>query len=137
MSEDCVFCNIVTKKISAKIVYEDDKSISFLDAWPTANGHALVIPKIHVSDLSHCPDDYLAHVIQNAKKTAEKLMDVKSLSPWGFNFLSNQGSVAGQEVMHFHLHVIPKYARGEGFGFAVNKTNLLPIDDVWEMIQKK
>lgn len=134
MEQKCVFCEIVKKTISARIIFEDEKSISFLDAMPTANGHALVIPKIHARDLMECDDDYLYHVIMNAKKVARRLMNVKKLSPWGFNYLSNQGSVAGQEVFHFHLHVIPKYARGSGFGFSVNKVDLLPIEDVWKMI---
>ncbi len=127
--ENCVFCKIVAKQIPAKVIAESDGALAFLDVNPTADGHALVIPKKHFRDLSSADEDALRAVISLTKAVAALLKDSK-LDPYGINYLSNEGNLAGQEVFHFHVHVIPKYASGEGFGFKTNKVNLRPVDEV-------
>ncbi len=135
--KDCIFCKIIKKEIPAKIVLENDGAISFLDINPISDGHTVVIPKKHCSDLALCDKKSLNDVISLAQDVA-KLYEDSKLKPWGFNYLSNQGSIAGQEVMHFHLHVIPKYAAGEGFKFG--KEDRIYTDDVaivYDIIQKQ
>lgn len=133
MNNECIFCKIIAKEIPAKIVEESENAIAFLDVNPTANGHTIVIPKKHTKDLSSTEWPLLNDVINLVSSVALKLKK-SDLDPWGINYLSNEGNVAGQEVFHFHFHVIPKYAIGEGFGFNTKKTNLLPIEEVWRKI---
>ncbi|WP_033159655.1 HIT family protein [Mycoplasmoides alvi] len=133
MNKDCVFCKIVNKEISASILSENEHAIAFLDVNPTANGHTLVIPKKHFKDLSSTDSQDLQEVFSLVKTVAKKIKNSK-LDPWGINYLSNEGNIAGQEVFHFHVHIIPKYASGEGFGFKTNKINLQPIDQIFKDI---
>lgn len=133
--KDCVFCKIINGEINAKIVAENERAIAFLDAFPVSDGHVLVIPKKHFIDLGLCDEDYLVDVIKLAKKVSNNIEDCKKLNPWGFNYLSNQGKIAGQEIMHFHLHVIPKYIKDKGFVFRNEKDNLqYTLDETQKLI---
>lgn len=112
---DCIFCKIVKKEINAYIVAENDNAIAFLDVQPVSNGHTLVIPKNHHQDLSTTPLTILNSVIQLTQFVSKIIEKNKKLDCWGINYLSNQGKIAGQEINHFHIHIIPKYAVNEGF----------------------
>lgn len=103
----CIFCKIANKEIPGKIIYEDDICVAFLDLSQTTNGHTLVIPKKHFKNFLEVDDDTLAHMIKVTKKIANKIID--KLNANGVNILTNANEVAGQTVMHFHLHIIPRY----------------------------
>lgn len=105
--ENCIFCKIAEKEIPGKIVYEDDICLAFLDLSQTTNGHTLVIPKKHCQNILEIDDNDLTHIILVTKKLANKIMD--KLNAKGVNILTNANEVAGQTVMHFHLHIIPRY----------------------------
>lgn len=104
---DCIFCKISNKEIPSNVIYEDDLCIAFLDLSQATDGHTLVIPKKHFVNFLDIDDDTLAHLIVVSKKLANILMD--KLEADGINILSNAGNYAGQVVMHFHLHIIPRY----------------------------
>lgn len=133
LNDNCIFCKIIKKEIPSKIVMENKGAIAFLDLNPIANGHTIVIPKNHCCDLATCNKQDLTDVI-NLVQDVSRLLESSKLKPWGFNYLSNQGNIAGQEVFHFHMHVIPKYAKDEGFMFNKGKLYLLPIDEVYEYV---
>ncbi|BAC44141.1 HIT family protein [Malacoplasma penetrans] len=135
-NKDCLFCKIVNKEIPSNIVDENAYALAFLDISPASDGHTLVIPKKHCIDLVHCDELYLKETISLAKKVADTI-ESSSLKPWGFNFLSNQGSIAGQVIFHFHLHVIPKYAKNEGLTFSAENKNLKEIEEVFKVLKKK
>lgn len=103
----CIFCKIANKEIPGKIIYEDDICVAFLDLSQTTNGHTLVIPKKHFKNFLEVDDDTLAHMIKVTKKIANKI--IAKLNANGVNILTNANEVAGQTVMHFHLHIIPRY----------------------------
>lgn len=105
--ENCIFCKIAEKEIPGKIVYEDDICLAFLDLSQTTDGHTLVIPKKHYQNVLEVDDNDLAHIILVTKKIANKIMD--KLNAKGVNILTNANEIAGQTVMHFHLHIIPRY----------------------------
>ncbi|WP_338969439.1 HIT family protein [Spiroplasma endosymbiont of Labia minor] len=111
--EDCIFCKIVKGDIGSRKIYEDEKTLAFLDVMPNADGHTLVIPKKHFENLTDCDNDYLQAVI-NTKKIVAKMLLTK-LKPSGINYVSNQGSIAYQVVFHYHEHIIPKYVENEGY----------------------
>lgn len=131
---NCLFCKIINKEIPCNLIEENAYAMAFLDINPAANGHTLVIPKRHCIDLIHCDDFYLHETITLAKSVADKL-ERSDLKPWGINFLSNQGSIAGQVIFHFHLHVIPKYAKNEGFVYSAENKNLMEIESVYKLIK--
>ena len=102
----CIFCEIASKSIKAYIVYEDDISMAFLDINPVSKGHILLIPKKHYTKLSEMPEDELERFIRSFKKVL-KLVEEK-LSK-NYNVIINTGKLAGQEIEHLHIHIIPRY----------------------------
>jgi histidine triad (HIT) family protein len=104
---DCIFCKIAGGEIPSNTIYEDDDFRVILDNGPATKGHALVLPKKHYQDLFEIPEETVAAAAKVAKKVAVNLKD--KLACDGLNLVQNNGSVAGQTVMHFHLHIIPRY----------------------------
>jgi histidine triad (HIT) family protein len=110
-NEDCIFCKIVRGEIKSDIVIEGNSFIAIKDIHPKAVGHTLVIPKKHYVTLLDIPNNLGGEMLEFTKKVAGKLLDEKHGD--GFNVLMNNLEVAGQDVMHAHIHVIP---RKEGDG---------------------
>lgn len=105
---DCIFCDIINKKSSAEILYEDEKIISFLDINPINYGHTLVIPKNHFDNFLTIPDDELSYLSKMTQFIAGVVK--RSMKADGFNIISNNGESAGQSVFHFHYHIIPRFS---------------------------
>jgi len=101
---DCIFCKIISGNIPAKILKETTQSISFLDAFPLAKGHVLVIPKNHhqkIQDMSKDENTDLFLLVH------EMMSKVDSIS--GATLVAvHDGIDAGQEVPHVHVHLIPR-----------------------------
>ena len=104
---DCVFCKIISGEIPAEKLFENNHAIAVLDINPIHFGHALILPKQHCSDFLDLPDDTFHSIPQAAKVVTQAL--VQSLQLEGYNLFSNNGTIAGQSVFHFHLHVTPRY----------------------------
>lgn len=107
MSDQCLFCGIVAGAIPSVKVAEDDVTYAFMDINPASDGHLLVIPKRHSTDLTDIPPDDLSAVTVAAQRIAKAAM--AELGAQGVNLLNCCGAVAWQSVFHFHLHVIPRY----------------------------
>jgi len=105
--ENCIFCQIVKKEIPAKIVYEDDDFLAFLDINPNNPGHTLVIPKVHHEDLFTLPEDVLQKLSLVIKKVALGVKQATKAD--GINLGMNNGSAAGQVIYHAHVHIIPRF----------------------------
>lgn len=106
--DDCIFCKIARGDIPSKTVYEDEDFRVILDMNQAIKGHMLIIPKQHYKNLYELPDDLAAKAMVLAKKLA--MASQEALSTDGLNLLQNNGECAGQSVMHFHLHVLPRKA---------------------------
>ena len=104
---DCIFCKIANGEIPSNTIYEDDSFRVILDNGPATKGHALVLPKEHYANLFEIPEETLADAAKVAKKVATNIKE--KLGCEGLNLVQNNGTVAGQTVMHFHLHIIPRY----------------------------
>lgn len=104
-SASCIFCAIGKKTSPARILYEDDLTIAFLDIFPLSRGHTLVIPKAHVDRLTDLPPEHYAPLLASLTEVCRR---VERLSPH-YNIGMNQGELAGQIVFHLHFHVIPRY----------------------------
>ena len=101
---DCIFCKIISKEIPTKILYEDDDTISFLDAFPVAKGHTLVIPKAHHAKIQDLPSDVNQKLFDTVHKMTSK---VDSLEGSTLIAIHN-GKESGQEIPHVHVHLIPR-----------------------------
>jgi len=130
---DCLFCKIAGKTIPAKIVYEDDHAMAFLDIAPRTEGHVMVIPKYHAPTLAVLPDDEVAPLFAAVKKTAELLMT--GLRSDGITIGINQGRASGQEVDHLHVHLMPRW-HGDGGGSVQSIIHNPPKISI-EEVQKK
>ena len=108
---DCLFCRIIAGESPSRTIYEDASSVAFLDIAPWGTGHSLVVPKRHVVSLL---DDAgaLAEIAPQVGTVARLL--VERLGADGVNVLCNAGAASGQEVMHLHAHVIPRFATSPG-----------------------
>lgn len=107
MSDDCIFCAIVSGQIPAAKIDEDDRVIAFMDINPATRGHALVIPRAHAKNLLEIEPEDLAACAAMGQKIAQRA--VRGLGADGVNLLNSCGEDAWQTVFHFHLHVIPRY----------------------------
>lgn len=106
----CIFCKIAGGEIPSATVYEDEEFRVILDLNPAAKGHALILPKKHAGDVTELDGDTAAKVLPLAAKIGQGMK--RALGCDGFNLVQNNGEVAGQTVMHFHMHVIPRYEGG-------------------------
>jgi histidine triad (HIT) family protein len=104
---DCIFCKIVNREIPATVVYEDADVLVFMDIGPIIKGHALVISKQHYDPITETPDEILVKLHLTAKRVAQAQLN--GLGADGVNIMQNNGTAAGQEVPHIHVHVIPRY----------------------------
>lgn len=136
MNPDCLFCKIVDTTIPAKIIYEDDHTLAFLDVKPSAPGHTMVIPKYHAPTLTALPDEEIATLFLAVKKVAELL--IAGLHPDGITIGVNQGRASGQEIDHLHVHLIPR-SHGDGGGSVqsvVHTASPASLDEIAEKIKK-
>ena len=116
--KDCIFCKIAKKEIPANVVYENEKVISFLDIRPISKGHTLVIPKGHFVDMLDTPEDVICEVAAAAKKVAAAV--ARAVGADGFNLGMSNKPAAGQDVMHAHMHIMPRF-KGDGLRMWLGK----------------
>ena len=111
MTDDkCIFCKIANGEIPSATVYEDDMFRVILDLGPATRGHALILPKNHFADVCALDEKTAAKVLAIGAKVGAAMKE--GLGCAGFNLVQNNGEAAGQTVMHFHMHMIPRYANG-------------------------
>ena len=102
----CIFCKILNGEIPSTKVYEDEHTYAFLDAFPVAPHHTLVIPKKHYENMFDVPEQELAHIIKTVKQIVESYKTEFGMKH--VNILNNSGAEAQQTVFHLHFHIIPR-----------------------------
>ncbi|MBR6665191.1 MAG: HIT family protein [Lachnospiraceae bacterium] len=108
MKDNCIFCKLANGVFPTNSIYEDEDFNVILDLSPATKGHALILPKKHADNLYELPDETAAKVLVLAKKLAKNMKE--KLGCDGLNVVQNNGEVAGQTVLHYHLHLIPRYS---------------------------
>ena len=103
---DCIFCNIINGKIPTRKIIETEKSLAFLDAFPLAKGHTLVIPKNHYTKIQEMNKDDNVDLFETVRVITDKIERVFSSSLVAIH----NGKESGQEVPHVHIHIIPRSA---------------------------
>ena len=119
---DCIFCKIIEGEIPSYTIYEDDIVKCFLDVNPNANGHTLIVPKKHYTDIQDIDIDTLKHI----NKVSQVLYQIlyEKLNFLGLRVVQNNGIY--QDIKHYHMHLIPAYKDKE----------LLDVKEVYEIIKK-
>ena len=105
-SEDCIFCKIVRKEAPAHVVCEDERTLVFMDIFPVADGHTLIIPKAHCDDLFDSDPEDMRAVMDVSRRVAHAID--RALAPDGLGVYQLNRAPAGQTVFHYHMHLIPR-----------------------------
>lgn len=107
-----IFSKIIDGDIPGHIVYDDAETVAFLDAKPINPGHTLVVPRGEYENIFEIPEDTFLAVM----KTVHKLSPIikEAVGADGINIGNNNGSAAGQEVFHYHVHIMPRF-QGDGY----------------------
>ena len=121
--KDCIFCKIVRGEIPSHKVYEDDDVLAFLDISQVTKGHTLVISKKHYDNFLATPQEEMHKVMDVAQRIGQ--VQIMKLNAKGVNILTNVNKEAGQSVYHFHVHVIPRYDKKEGFKIEMKENDNL------------
>ena len=118
----CIFCEIVKGDIPSSIVYEDEDTLAILDLSQTTKGHTLVMPKKHYNNFLEMPEEEFKALAGKAQKIGKLLME--KLHAEGMNALINTNEVAGQTIMHTHIHLIPRYSANDTVSFSFSENHL-------------
>jgi histidine triad (HIT) family protein len=111
---DCVFCRIAAGQAPAERVFADARTLAFLDIHPAGEGHTLVIPVAHAETVFDVSAEDWEAVWATARRVALALR--AAFAPDGLTVRQANGRLGGQEVMHLHAHLIPRYAPGRAPG---------------------
>lgn len=104
---DCVFCKIIAGELPSIKLAEGKDTLAIMDINPFMPGHALVLAKEHHPDLYSTPSETVAAVAKMARKIAKAVR--RTVSPDGLNIVQSNGPGAAQSVLHYHVHVLPRY----------------------------
>ncbi len=108
---DCIFCSIIDGLAPAWEVYEDDATVAFLDVGPATPGHTLVVSRTHTPDIWSLTEHAAASVMPSVHRVATLLR--ATLQPIGMNLIQSSGTADWQEVLHFHVHLVPRYGNDD------------------------
>lgn len=132
MRNDCLFCAILDGELPSYKIYEDDYFYVMLDRFPKCLGHTLILPKRHAAHVFDLNEEECTRLMPLAQKISVALRE--SLEFGGLNLIQNNGPIAGQEVNHFHLHLIPRF---DGDNMAVQYKREDPSDEEFKAITEK
>ncbi|MBD9105441.1 HIT domain-containing protein [bacterium] len=128
---DCLFCKIIEGSIPSKTIYEDELVKVFLDINPNTNGHCLIIPKKHIVTVKEVDNILTTHILEVEKKIYDLLKEKLNIK--GLTIIQN--NELGQEVKHYHVHLIPRY-EDDNWNIYFNQESLKDTDEVYQEIMK-
>ncbi|MBE6147109.1 MAG: HIT family protein [Firmicutes bacterium] len=126
---DCLFCKIIEGEIPSYTIYEDEIAKVFLDINPNTNGHCLIIPKKHIVTVDEVDEELASHIV-TVEKQIHKLLKEK-LNIAGLTICQNNN--LGQEVKHYHVHLIPRY-KDDNWEINFNQKSLNKTEDIYQKI---
>ena len=130
---DCIFCKILKGELPCMKIYEDERTMAFLDIAKDVDGHILVIPKKHVTNILDADGETLSHVMNTVKKIGAHLTE--NCGYEGMNILNANNECSGQTVFHLHIHLIPR-KQGDGVaGFPKFAGAEIPLEDMCERLR--
>ncbi len=132
----CTFCKVLESK-EAALIYESKHSLSFLDKYPLAEGHALVIPKKHYAAMHELPEEELCDLITHASRVQRKLLE--TIKPQGIDMRLNYRPYLPEgklTVHHVHIHLVPRWKNDALFLKALSKETPLRREPSMEELKK-
>lgn len=130
---DCIFCKILKGELPSKVIYEDEILSVFMNIDPNTNGHLLMVPKNHEVTFDDVSEEFITHSLGVIRDVIYPLVKEK-LGAEGLTI--SQNNYLGQEVKHFHIHLIPRYS-DDGVLYTYNKRVIRPVDETYETLTKK
>ncbi len=127
---DCVFCKIIKGEIPSYTVYEDEIVKAFLDINPNTNGHILIVPKNHYENILDIDLDTMSHIFEIQKELYNLVKE--KLGAKGITFAQN--NELGQDIKHYHLHLIPRYSN-DGWVNHYREDNKLEVQEVFKKLK--
>ncbi|NQY99894.1 MAG: HIT family protein [Bdellovibrionales bacterium] len=131
-----IFTKIINGEVPTSFVFKDDKCVAVMDLHPINEGHVLVVPREEQARFADLPSDTVAHLMIIAQKIVNMISESK-LTPVGFNLFLSDGELAGQEVPHCHLHILPRYQNDSvdiSFGVQALRTSREQLDNIASLI---
>ena len=129
---NCIFCKIINGEIPSYTVYEEDVVKVFLDIEPNTNGHMLIIPKKHYTNIVDIDVDTMNHIVKVQKEMYELVKE--KLGAEGATFAQNND--LGQDVKHYHMHLIPRY-HNDGWKNSYDENNKEKIEEVFNKLKSE
>ncbi|MEK6861276.1 MAG: HIT family protein [Nanoarchaeota archaeon] len=132
----CIFCSIAEGKIESKMIYEDPSVIAVLDINPANKGHVIVFPRRHVQVLGQLSDEEVMHLFKVVNKASVVIFE--NIKAEGTNIFLANGAIAGQNMPHVIVHVIPRFQGDEVvFEWKGKKMSEKDLDDVKNLLSDK
>ncbi len=129
--EDCIFCKIIKGEIPSKTIYEDETIKVIMNINPISNGHLLVLPKNHITDINDMNDNVINHSFTIIKEKLYPMLK-KDLNCKGLTLCQN--NELGQEIKHFHIHLIPRY-ENDNIDYNYNKDSIEDIETIFNKLK--
>ena len=129
--KDCIFCRIIKEELPAKTIWEDDNIKVIMNINPCTNGHLLVIPKKHMVDIRDTDEKIIMHCLQIIKNELYPRLKEK-LQCEGLTIAQN--NELGQEIKHYHIHLIPRYQEDDA-DFKYNTETLEELEEIYYKLQ--
>ncbi len=130
--KDCIFCKIINKELPTRTIYEDEDIQVIMNTNPITDGHLLILPKKHYENIFDIKEEIIAHSIKVLREKLYPLIKEK-LNCEGLTICEN--NFLGQEIKHFHIHVIPRY-KNDNVDFSYNKDKITDLDKVFQQLTK-
>lgn len=130
--KDCIFCKIINKELPTRTIYEDKDIQVIMNTNPITDGHLLILPKKHYENIFDIKEEIIAHSIKVLREKLYPLIKEK-LNCEGLTICEN--NFLGQEIKHFHIHVIPRY-KDDNVDFSYNKDKITDLDKVFQQLTK-
>ncbi len=130
--KDCIFCKIINNELPSKTLYEDDIIKVIMNINPNTNGHLLVLPKKHLVNLMDTDNETINHMLNVVREKLYPMLKEK-INCEGLTLAQN--NELGQEIKHYHLHLIPRY-QNDNADFNYNKDILKEVEDVYNDLTK-
>ncbi len=105
---NCLFCDIISGKVKAHFVYEDNTHVAIMDKYPIQRGHTLVMPRDHHEKITDMNPEIVSTLFTRVPVIARAILEVTKAD--GFNIGQNNGKAANQIIPHVHVHIVPRYS---------------------------
>lgn len=130
--ENCIFCKIINGEIPSRTIYEDEIIKIIMNINPNTNGHLLVLPKKHSENILDTSNETITHTLDIVREKIYPTLKEK-LNAEGLTLAQNNEQ--GQEIKHYHLHLIPRYTN-DNADFQYDKSKLIDLDEVFNSLTK-